>query len=92
MIGSKQFSRKLSDLNDHDKKIARLSNQNVTAKRNKDDAEINFFKHMNAIDEEFESGPFDHQSSRLMNPMKNQNYKNADEFSTSKNSTHKTNK
>jgi len=28
----------------------------------------------------------------LMNPLKDQNYKNADEFSNSKNSTHKTNK
>ncbi len=92
MIGSNQFTRKLSDLNDHDKKIARLNNQNVTVKRNKDEAEINFFKHMNAIDEEFESGPFNHQSSRLMNPLKDQNYKNADEFWTSKNLTHKTNK
>jgi hypothetical protein len=83
----------LSDLNDHDKKIERLNNQDVTVKRNKDDAEINFFKHMNAIDEEFESGSLNAQSSRLMNPLKNQNYKNdVDEFSTSKNSTHKTNR
>ena len=57
MIGSRNFFKKLSEKNDHDRKIERLSKQKVNITRNPDKAEIDFFKNMNAFDEEFYAAP-----------------------------------
>lgn len=53
VLGSTSFFKKLSEKNDHDKKIEKLSKQTFKAERKPDEAERNFFKQVNAIDEEF---------------------------------------
>jgi hypothetical protein len=53
VLGSTSFFKKLSEKNDHDKKIEKLNKQTFNVQRKPDDAERNFFKHVNAIDEEF---------------------------------------
>ena len=52
-IGVLEHSATMAEKNDHDKKIEKLNKQTFKIERKPDEAERNFFKQVNAIDEEF---------------------------------------
>ena len=56
-VGPDEYADKLSALNDHDKKMEKICKRNSKkqVERAQDSSEINFFKNMNAIDEEYNS-------------------------------------
>ena len=56
-LGSKEYLRKLSELNDHDKKIEKLNKNTVRPARVRDESEISFFSNLNAIDDELDAMP-----------------------------------